>query len=178
MIPLSLIEGPIVAVAAGVGVATGRIDPLYAALIIAFGALFQDTAYYWFGRWLELKPQARAFATRVRLLRETLRPLKRAWRTQMFMTLASSKFAYGLYGPILVTAGMAGAPFGRYLAESLALSALVLGAWFGFGMGLQRIYGALSHEGYVSIIMTALGILGLVGLFFVGRHARRRLSQA
>ena len=47
MIPLSLIEGPIVALAAGAGVATGKINPLYAALIIAFGAFFQDTVYYW-----------------------------------------------------------------------------------------------------------------------------------
>lgn len=175
MIPLSLIEGPVVALAAGAGVATGKIDPAYAALILAFGAFFQDTVYYWVGRWAESKPKVRAFAKRTRLLRDTVQPLKEAWRTHMFITLASSKFAYGLYGPILVTAGMAVAPFGRFLLMSLALSAVVLGAWFGAGIGLERLYGALGAVS--SYAIPAIGVVGLIALYFIGRYARRRLEQ-
>jgi membrane protein DedA with SNARE-associated domain len=178
MIPLSLIEGPIVAVAAGAGVATGKINPAYAALIIAFGAFFQDTVYYWLGRWAQSKPKVRAFATRARLLRDTVQPLEAAWRSNMFVTLVSSKFAYGLYGPILVTAGMACAPFAPFLLESLALSAVVLGAWFGVGVGLEHMYGALGHENYASYAIAGVGVLGLVALFFIGRHARERLDLA
>ena len=93
----------------------------------------------------------------------------------MFATLASSKFAYGLYGPILVTAGMARAPFSRFLLMSLALSAVVLGAWFGLGFGLERLSGALGKVS--SFLMPAVGVLGLIALFFVGRYARRHLEQ-
>ena len=177
MIPLSLIEGPIVAVAAGIGVSTGRINPAYAAAIIAFGAFFQDTAYYWVGRWAESKPRVRALAKRARLLRETVQPLKEAWRSHMFATLASSKLAYGLYGPILVTAGMAAAPFPRFLAMSLGLSAVVLGAWFAFGVGLEHVYGALGESRYTSWVMGGLGAVGLVAVFLIGRKARKRLKQ-
>ncbi|HEX4153886.1 MAG TPA: hypothetical protein VHY75_16890, partial [Steroidobacteraceae bacterium] len=168
----------IVAVAAGAGVATGKINAGYAAAIIAFGAFFQDTAYYWLGRWVESKPKVRAFAERTRLLRDTVLPLKAAWRDNMFMTLVVSKFAYGLYGPILVTAGMAAAPFGRFLLQSLAVSAVVLGAWFGAGVGLERMYGALGHESYASYAMAGTGVLGLGALFLVGRHARKRLDPS
>ena len=175
IIPLSLIEGPIVALAAGAGVATGKVNPAYAALIIAFGAFFQDTVYYWIGRWTESKPKVRAFAKRTRLLRDTVQPLKEAWRTHMFMTLVSSKFAYGLYGPILVTAGMASAPFGPFLLMSLAMSAVVLGTWFGVGMVLERVYGALG--GASSYAMTGIGVLGIVALYLIGRRARKRLER-
>lgn len=177
MIPLSLIEGPIVAVAAGASVATGKINPVYAALIIAFGALFQDTVYYWIGRWTESKPKMRAFAKRARLLRDTVEPLKDAWRNQMFVTLVSSKFAYGLYGPILVTAGMARAPFGSFLLLSLGVSGVVLGAWFGAGFGLERLYGAFGGVKFTPYIMGGFGLLGILGLAFVGRHARKQLQR-
>lgn len=178
MIPLSLIEGPIVALAGGAGVASGKLDPVFVALIIAVGAAFQDTVYYWMGRWAQTKPKVRALATRTHLFRDTLLPLEAAWRSNMLATLASSKLAYGLYGPILVTAGMAGAPFMLFLLESLALSAIVLGAWFGIGFGLQRTYGALGNQSYTSYVMAGIGVLGLSALFFIARHARRRLDGA
>ncbi len=177
MLPLSFIEGPIVALAGGAGVAAGRLDPLFVGLIIAAGAAFQDTVFYWIGRWAQSRPRIRALAERARLLRSTVRPLEEAWRSNLFATLATSKLAYGLYGPILVTAGMADVPFTPFLLESLALSAIVLGAWFAFGFGLQRIYGAVGHESLATYLMIGSGIVGLIALFFVARHARQRLCE-
>ena len=114
MVPLSLVEGPVVALGAGAGMATGQLNPVFTGLILAFGALFQDTVYYWLGRWAAASPRVKALATRVRLFRNTLQPLEAAWRNALFATLLGSKFAYGLYAPMLVTAGMARAPFGRF----------------------------------------------------------------
>jgi hypothetical protein len=94
----------------------------------------------------------------------------------MVATLAASKFAYGLYGPILVTAGMAMTPFRPFLVASLAMSAVILGAWFGFGFGLERAYGAMGHTGLVTGIEAGIGVGGLVALFFIGKHARKRLK--
>lgn len=176
MIPLSLIEGPVVSVAAGAGVATGRVNPLYAALIIAFGAAFQDTAYYGLGRLARDRPRIRRLAQRTKLLRETVQPLEESWKRNMMATLVGSKFAYGLYGPILVTAGMAGVPFRRFLAASLAVSAVVLAAWFGLGFGLERLFGAIGDSGLATGIMTGVGLAGLVAMVFIGRRARRRLK--
>lgn len=177
MIPLALFEGPIVAVASGAGVATGKINPVYAALIIAFGALFQDTLYYWIGRWTESKPGVRAFAKRARLLRDTVQPLKDAWHHDFFLTVVTSKFAYGLYAPILVTAGMAGLPFGRFLMLSLAVSAVVLGAWFGAGFGLERLNDSLGDMKFTPYITAGLGLIGLIALGYVGIRARKRLKH-
>lgn len=176
MLPLSLVEGPIVALAAGAGAATHQINPLIAGLVLAFGAVFQDTVYYWLGRWAAASPRVRAFATRTRLVRDALQPLEAAWRNALFATLVSSKFAYGLYAPMLVTAGMARAPFARFLALSLAVSAMLLGAWFAAGYGLARAYGALGEEHYAPYVVIGAGVLGLLGLFVIARHVRKRLN--
>jgi membrane protein DedA with SNARE-associated domain len=92
----------------------------------------------------------------------------------MFATLATSKLAYGLYAPIIVTAGMARAPYWRFLAESLLLSAVVLGAWLLLGVGIGRAYGAMGAQ--ASWLMTAIGLVGLAAFVLVARHARGRVT--
>lgn len=174
MVPLSLIEGPIVALAAGVGAASGRINPIYAFIIVMGGALFQDVVYYWLGRWAMQSGAVRRFAERTRLIRGTMESLKTAWREKMFLTLVASKFAYGLYAPIIVSAGAAKASYWPFLGESLLLSAFVLGGWLGLGLGVGRSYGLLGR--HADWIMAGLGVLAVIGLFFIARYARRRLD--
>lgn len=175
MIPLSLVEGPLVALAGGIGAATGRINPFYTYAIVMGGGLFQDVVYYWLGRWAMHSDRARAFVKRTGLDRKALEPLKTAWRERMFATLVASKFAYGLYAPILVSAGMARAPFWRYLGQSMGLSALVLAGWLGAGLGIGRAYGSFGR--FASWAMGGLGVMAIVALFAIGRYARGRLTR-
>jgi membrane protein DedA with SNARE-associated domain len=173
MIPLSLIEGPLVALAGGAGAASGRINPFFVYAIVMGGGLFQDVTYYWLGRRAIGSQKVRRLAERVGMMKTALCPLEIAWRREMFATLVASKFAYGLYAPILVSAGMAKAPFWRFLGESMALSAVVLAGWLGLGYGLGSSYGALGTA--ANWIMLGLGVVAIVALFLVARYARRRL---
>jgi membrane protein DedA with SNARE-associated domain len=175
MIPISLVEGPLVALAGGAGAAAGRINPWFVYAIVMAGGLFQDVAYYWIGRWIMCSPKARAMADHLHLTRKSLAPLESAWREKMFATLVASKFAYGLYAPIIVTAGMSKAPYWRFLGESLALSAVVLAGWLIAGLLLGRAYGALGRD--ASWVMAGLGVVAIGGLFWVGRTARKRLGS-
>jgi membrane protein DedA with SNARE-associated domain len=174
MIPLSLIEGPLVALAGGAGAASGRINPFLVWVIVMGGGLFQDVVYYWLGRWAIGSDKVRRFAERVGWVRQTLGPLAAAWNQRMFATLVASKFAYGLYAPILVSAGMAKAPFWRFLGESMALSAVVLAGWLGLGFGLASSYGALGAA--ANWVMLGLGVVAIVALFLLARYARKRLK--
>ena len=174
MIPLSLIEGPIVALAGGVGAASGRINPLIVFAIVMGGGLFQDLAYYGLGRWACRSEKMRGWIENMKSVKAVLRPLKTAWREQLFLTLVASKFAYGLYGPILITAGMTKAPFWRYLGESLALSAVVLAAWEAAGFALAQVYGQLGQA--ANWVMIGLGVLALGMLWLISRWAKKRLD--
>lgn len=174
MIPLSLIEGPMVALAGGAATAAGRINPVLVFAIVMGGGLFQDVAYYGLGRWACRSDRIRRWIERMKSVKQVLAPLKAAWRERMFLTLLASKFAYGLYAPILVTAGMTKAPFWRYLAESLGLSAVVLAGWEALGFGLARAYGQLGQA--ANGVMLGLGALGVAALWLIGRWAKARLK--
>ena len=174
MIPLSLIEGPIVALAGGVGTASGRINPFFVFAIVMGGGLFQDVVYYGLGRWACRSQTMRRRIENMKSVRKVLGPLKMAWRERLFLTLVASKFAYGLYGPILITAGMTKAPFWRYLGESLALSAVVLAAWEAAGFGLARAYGQLGLA--ANWVMIGLGVLAIGMLWLISRWAKKRLD--
>ena len=174
MIPLSLVEGPLVALAGGAGAASGRINPFVVWAIVMGGGLFQDVVYYWLGRGAIGSAKVRRFAERVGWVRKTLGPLEAAWNEKMFATLVASKFAYGLYAPILVSAGMARAPFWPFLGESMALSAVVLGGWLGLGFGLGSSYGALGAA--ANWVMGGLGVVAIVALVLLARYARRCLK--
>jgi membrane protein DedA with SNARE-associated domain len=174
MIPLSLIEGPIVALAGGVGTASGQINPFFVFAIVMGGGLFQDVAYYGLGRWACNSQKMRRRIESMQSVRKVLGPLKMAWRERLFLTLVASKFAYGLYGPILITAGMTKAPFWRYLGESLALSAVVLAAWEAAGFGLAGAYGQLGQA--ANWVMIGLGVLAIGMLWLISRWAKKRLD--
>jgi membrane protein DedA with SNARE-associated domain len=174
MVPLSLIEGPLVAMAGGAGAAAGRINPLIAFAIVMGGGLFQDVLFYSLGRWACRSARARGWIERVGAVKKVIGPMNAAWRERMFLTLLASKFAYGLYAPILVTAGMSKAPFWRYLAESMALSAAVLAGWEAAGFTLVRLYGQLGPAANGAMI--GLGVLGVGGLWWLTRWARGRLD--
>lgn len=177
MIPLSLIEGPMVAIGSGIGAALGYVDPFLAFAIILAGSMFQDFAYYGLGRWAASVEKVRRFATRTRLIRDSFLPIEQSWRKNMFLTLLISKLAYGLYAPFIVTAGLAAVPFVGFLAWSVAISAIFLGAWLALGYGLARFYGYLHATGALApYVVGAAGVFGLVLAFFVMRHARRRLD--
>ena len=175
MVPLSLVEGPIIALAGGAGAAAGLLNAWWVYAIVMGGALFQDTVYYGLGLKAAKSKKIHALARHARLVGETLGSLDDAWRDEMFLTLVVSKFAYGLYAPVIVSAGMAKAPFWRFLGESLALSALVLAAWLGAGYAIARAFGSVGPQ--ASWAMAALGLLAPIGLVFVARGARRRLGR-
>ncbi|HEY4028782.1 MAG TPA: hypothetical protein VGM25_00430 [Caulobacteraceae bacterium] len=176
MIPLSLIEGPMVAIAGGAGVAAGRIDPLVAYAIVMGGGLFQDVTFYGLGRLARRSERVHRWIQRICAVQQVMEPLHAAWRERMFLTLLASKFAYGLYFPIMVSAGLLEAPFWRYLGESLLMSAVILAGWEAAGYLLVSAYGQLGPA--ANWVTAGLGVLGIAGLWLISRWARRRLKVA
>ncbi|HUZ12276.1 MAG TPA: VTT domain-containing protein [Caulobacteraceae bacterium] len=172
---VSLIEGAAIAIAAGVGFALGYIDPYFAFAIILAGVFVQDVVYYHLGRWAATQQRVRDFATRTKLLRENVLTLEAAWRKEMFLVLLLAKFAYGIYVPFVVSAGMSEAPFWKFIGLSMAISAPTIVMWMGVGYGMTHLYGSGGHDG--AYIAAGVGVAGLAALFFVMRQARRHLNR-
>ena len=170
----AVVEGPIVAIGAGVGFALGYVNPFAAYAIVLGGAIVQDLVYYWLGRWAASVEKVREIATRTRLIRKNFLTLETSWREDMLATLALSKFAYGLYAPFIISAGMSAVPFRKFMLYSVGMAGLVIAFWCGLGYGFAKLYGVGGHFGRYAVI--GLGIVAIVAMFFLMRHARRHLD--
>ncbi|MGH6957255.1 MAG: DedA family protein [Caulobacteraceae bacterium] len=170
----SVIEGPLIAIASGVGYALIKLNPFFAFAIIMAGAFIQDLIYYWLGRWAASVKRVRDFATHTKLLRENFLTVEVSWRRDMVLTLVLSKFAYGLYAPFVVSAGSANVPFLKFLGASMAISAPVVAMWMGVGYGFAQLYGATGHSATYAV--AGVGVVALVVLFFAMRRARSHIN--
>ncbi len=73
---------------------------------------------------------------------------------------------------------MARVRFTPFLPESPALSALVPGAWFGVGFRMQRTYGALGHERYVTGLMWDWAVWAFWRSFSWGANSERAFPDS
>lgn len=162
LIPLAILEGPFLAIACGVAAGLGYLNVFVAYGILIFGDLSPDLMYYWIGRYGATLPFVRRIASRTRLIRENFLPLEQLWRERPFTTLAHAKLAYGVAPVLIVSAGLSGVPFSRFVVSSLAVSTTYLGVLAGIGFGFARGFG------YVSVLTADWPVyLGVAGVFFL-----------
>ena len=135
LLPLSIVEGPVVTLASGFLISIGRLNPLVAFGIVVAGDLVGDAILYSLGRWgservmSAWRKDGRA-ATRVRQLKDQI--LSEADRM-----LIVGKLTHAIGAPVLLAAGIIRMPvarfmtisFGATLLKSFAL--LVAGYWIG-----------------------------------------------
>lgn len=177
LIPLAILEGPLLAVVCGVAAGLGYLNPFVAYGILVGGDLLPDIMYYSIGRFGAHLPWVRRIATKTRLIRETLLPLENLWREHLQLTLTSAKLAYGISAPFIVSAGLAKVPLIRFVSASLMVSAVYLGALGATGYVLSSIYGATVLEsGRAPEYLGVAGFLALVVLGFIMHQAHRNLD--
>lgn len=173
---LAILEGPLLAIACGVGAGLGFLDPFIAYGILVVGDFLPDLMYYWIGRYGATLAFVRRFASRTRLVREHFLPLEQLWRTRLISTLATAKLAYGFAPPLVVSAGLSGVPFGKFVRASLITGALYMGLLAAVGYGFARAYGYVDvATGKAPEVIGVTGFLCFCVLVGTVRYARRRL---
>ncbi len=175
LLPLAVIEGPAVTVLAAFLAAQGMFDVAGVYAIVVLADLLGDGLYYavgrWAGRrWARQRPAALGgdWAARLRRRIEVLAP---RIRTRAGAMLLFGKLTHSAGFAVLLAAGAARVPFGRFLAFNLlgtlpkSLVLVLLGYWFG------KLYAPLQGE---------LRIVGVVGFLLAGSAlllmARRMLG--
>lgn len=177
LVPLSILEGPLVSVACGVGVALGYLNPLIVFPILIMGDLLPDLIYWLCGRWGTRIAWVRRAATRIAILRDHLPPLEELWRRKLYSTMLMVKLAWGISAAFIVSAGMANVPLKRFVIASLAIAVPYLGVLFMAGFGLTLVYGALGFSrGDAEAVVSVIGVIFLVLLLLAVRYARSQLD--
>ena len=135
LIPLAIIEGPMIMVIAGFLVALGLLNAFWVYVIIVMGDVIGDSLAYGVGRWGG--PTLQRLGVRMGATPDKVVRAREFFRTHHQKAIIMSKLIHGVGIAGLVTAGALKIPYGRYLRSCLMVSIpqagilLVVGVLFG-----------------------------------------------
>lgn len=171
LLPLSIIEGPIVTVLAGSLTAAGYLDAWMVLAVVVLGDLIGDTLLYSLGRW-GTSLLLRFGGRRVGLTPDRLAMLRQRFAARSRSTLAVGKLTHSIGALVLATAGAARMNYLEFLLINLVTtipkSALLLLVGYGLGQGVLRLTGSFAYLPLVLLIVGAV----LIVVLFARRESR------
>lgn len=178
LIPLTIIEGPIIGFITGALSKLGYFNPYVAFSIFIFRDIIMDALYYFLGRKFE---GTRFSAKMLGLLKVTpdhLSAVRKLWDTKGLRTMFIGKLSYGVAHAFLFVAGMVKMPFPKFFRLALIVALVNYGGLFLLGYYFGGAFNKASD--LVSNILLIIGILTLVisGYYIFTFYMRRKLTEA
>jgi membrane protein DedA with SNARE-associated domain len=170
IVPLSVLEGPMVAVAAGALSSLGYFNPYIACALFVAKDVTVDGVYYYLGRVAGDHPFYARLLARLHVTASDIERVRGLWNARGWRTMFVAKLALGLSPLFLAVAGIVGVPVGRFfrLAVSVALLQYVVLFLLGyyFGDATATVSRALR------IVQFAVVIGALSGFVYLRRRLR------
>ena len=179
IVPLTIIEGPIVMVICGFLLRTGigQFDtiPLYTALVIS--DLIGDIGWYLVGRFWGLpfvQKYGHFFSITEKTVKKTTNLFHKYHNRILFISKVTMGFGFALV--ILITAGIAKVPFKKYLVFNVSgqfiWTAILLLVGYFFG----NLYFTID-KGFRDMAIIALAIIAVALVYGFGRYISKRLGE-
>ena len=141
ILPLAVIEGPIIAIIAGFLSAQGFIAWYWAIGLLLCGDLIGDVMYYWAGR---TGAAPLAFLGRRLGMRTPSQEVQRGLAENSTRMLLVGKWTHAVGVVVLVGSGMLRVPLPRFILVNLLAAAPKIAVLFGLGYFAARTF-RLSH---------------------------------
>lgn len=177
LFPLACIEGPVVALVVGFLVSLGYFNFFAAYLLLVIGDVLPDMLYYFLGRYGKRRSLVARYGKKVGITHERLATLGRLWGKHPGTTMFTSKLAYGLSTPLLVSAGLVGLSPKLFFTYSLLMSFAQYAVLLTLGFYFGNAYTIIAHtfEG-IGLVITVF-ILAAGAYYFLTGYMRKRLLQ-
>ncbi|MHB8660744.1 MAG: DedA family protein [Minisyncoccota bacterium] len=168
LIPLSFIEGPIVAFVAGMLASLGYFNMYFLAMLFFVRDVGLDGVYYALGYFGGRTAFARRMLTRIGITPDHLEKVRLLWAKRPAMTLFIGKLSYGIASAFIVVAGMIRMPLRLFFAYGSIVAILqygtllFLGYFLGVSLGgnVVRIIDNVQYAvAFVAIAISAYYIL-------------------
>jgi membrane protein DedA with SNARE-associated domain len=178
LLPLSFVEGPIVAFVAGTLAAAGYFSVAVLALFFFCRDILVDLTCYSAGylgghtRWL------RRVLARFGVAEAELQEVRALWHTHPGKTMFLSKLAYGVAGGFMMVAGLVRMPLPTFVAYGSAIAVvhygvlLAAGYFFGASFG-GTIVGLMQRLSQALLVFAVLAI----GYYLLKRRIGRTLHE-
>jgi membrane protein DedA with SNARE-associated domain len=173
LLPLAIIEGPIIGVVAGFLISLGQMNWFIVFLILTVGDIIGDLIYYYLGRWGHGFWQRRA---KKGLTSQRMERFKEAFEKNDFKILTINK-TQALGSLVLYYAGTIKMPLWRFTWINIVgtIPKVVLFEVIGyyFGRSYERISQYLDYVGFLTLLIP-VGLL--LGYWLFKRYGRTQTS--
>ncbi len=178
LLPLSFIEGPIVAFFAGMLASGGHFNVWALALFFFVRDIAVDAACYYLGYYGAQSRWIKKVLTRLGVTEEHLDEVRLLWHTHPGKTMFLSKLSYGVAAGFIVVAGLVKMPIKQFLYYGSIIAVthygvlLFIGYFFGAAFG-GSVIGLLHNIPYV------IGVLSLLAIvyYIFKRRVSRKLHE-
>lgn len=178
LFPLAFIEGPIVALIAGLFVSKGTLSIVPTYIILCFGDFIPDVLYFGLARLSHHSGFFVRYLHRFGFSKERISAIEHLWQHHTFKSALIAKWAYGMSTPLLMTAGLSRLPARKFLRTIIPIImtqyAILLVIGYYFGSSYQMISTYIQNAEW----LIAIGVIVfLVAYFFVARSAKKALLR-
>lgn len=166
LIPLSLIEGPVVAFVAGTLAALGYFNIYFLAGLFFVRDIGLDGAYYAMGHFGGRTAFAERMLAKIGITDDHLGKVHDLWEKRPFTTMFIGKLSYGIASAFIVVAGMVKMPLREFFKYGAIVAVLEYGSLLLAGYFL----GASLGGSIVKIIENAQYVIGFAALVISGYY--------
>jgi membrane protein DedA with SNARE-associated domain len=178
LIPLTLVEGPVVAFFAGTLAAAGYFDPFILAAVFFVREAVMDGFYYALGYYGIKRAFVARLLEKIGVHDGHIEEVRSLWTKHPFKTMFLSKIAYGVAASLIVLAGAVHMRLSLFYTYALTVAVIQYGALLLLGY----FYGASMGGNIINIVenlqyaIAAIGIIALIA-YFGRRAANRELTK-
>lgn len=158
LIPLSIIEGPIVTVVAGFLATLGVFNPLLVYVIMVIGDIIGDGTIYYIGH------SGKRFLKYFKVTEEKLEKAKTYFHENHKKAIVTSKLAHGIGFTGLLAAGASHTPYKRYFKTCALISVIQSFIMLMIGMLFGRAYTVIGK--YLNYYAAFASVAVLISLLF------------
>lgn len=177
MIPLTVVEGPIIMFVSGILLRLGFLSLLPAYITLIVGDLIGDILWYGAGyHWGE--PFVRKFGKYVSITEDGMKTAEEIFHRHKDKILIVSKLTMGFgFSPvILLTAGIVRIPFRRYIILNVIGQFFWVAFLLSFGYFFAHVYSSLA-DNFSRITIITLFVVLLLLLFGFGKYIRGKIIK-
>ncbi len=175
LIPLSLLEGPIVAFAAGTLAAAGYFNPYVLEVLFICRDLLTDLFYYYVGMFARTTRIVQWFLKKIGVTAEHLGKAQALWEHRPFSTMFLGKLSYGVAPSFFIVAGMVKMSLKKFIGYNASIASVQYGICLILGYEFGAVLGA-SFVALLDKIQIVIGALVIAfAVAYVIRHYGRKL---
>ena len=146
LIPLTFIEGPVVAFVAGTLASAGVFNMYFLAILFFVRDVGLDVVYYAIGHFGGRTTFAKRMLTKIGVTEDHLEEVRVLWERRPGWTMFIGKLSYGIASAFIVVAGMVKMPFSLFLRYGILVAILQYGIllFAGYFLG-ESLGGSITH---------------------------------